>query len=218
MESYSGKMNKLRNGICYALCGIIIFFIVFYKMTPSAISGEKPVMPQDAVIPNMLYSVVRDGDIICRLGDRLWSQLFKDVSVTDKRFSHMGIIRINNGQFMVINAEGDTGHGRDSVNEVTIEEFLKVARAAGIYRINDIDGKEISDLAVEYFGVPFDWKFNMADGSKLYCTELLYVILRRIMPELELKTVYVKEMGIEVIPLDAISDSQHFSEVYCFGF
>jgi hypothetical protein len=184
MENYPGKMNKSHNSIYYALCAIAIFFLiffVFYKIIPFGINRDKPVMPQDRsiVIPDMLYSVVKDGDIICRLGDRFWSQLFKDVSVTDKRFSHMGIIRINNGQITVINAEGDTGHGRDFVNEVTLTEFLKVARAAGIYRINDIDGKKISDLAVEYFDVPFDWKFDMTDESKLYCTELLYVILKK---------------------------------------
>jgi hypothetical protein len=171
----------------------------------------KPVVAQES---DRILEIVKEGDIICRLGDRLWSQFFKDVSVVDKRYSHIGIIHINNSQITVINAEGDTGHGRDFVNEVAFEDFIKVARTIGIYRIKDIDGNQITNSAREYLGVPFDWQFDMRDESKLYCTELLYVILKRLLPALELKTIYIKELGKEIIPLEAISNSEYFSEIY----
>lgn len=158
-----------------------------------------------------IFKIVQDGDIICRLGNRFWSQFFKDVSVTDKRFSHAGIIRINNGLITVINAEGDTGHG---VEELAIEDFLEIAITVGVYRTKDIDGNKISNLAVEYLGVPFDWQFDMYDESKLYCTELLYVILKRVRPSLKLNTVYVKKLGKEIIPVEAVSNSEYFSEIY----
>lgn len=157
-------------------------------------------------------SEIKDGDIICRLGDRFWSNLIKDASVTDKRFSHMGIIRINDGRITIINAEGDTGHGRDFVNEISINEFLEHAVSAGIYRINNIDGKLLSELAVEYLGIPFDWQFDMNDNSKLYCTELLYVICKRL--GLEMESIYVKELRLNAVPLEAISGSDNFSEIY----
>ena len=195
----------MLSGVVIFILSIVLAFV--YILVPRG----KPV---EILETDVLFSVIKDGDIICRLGDRLWSQFFKDFSVTDKRYSHMGIVRINDDAVTVINAEGNTGHGRDFVSEITIEEFLRIARAVGIYRINDIDGKIISDLAVEYLDVPFDWQFDMTDESKLYCTELLYVILKRIMPELELKTTYVKELETNVITLDAISNSQYFSEVY----
>jgi hypothetical protein len=161
-----------------------------------------------------IYKIVKNGDVICRLGDRIWSQFFKDISLTDKRYSHIGIIHINDGLVTVVNAEGDTGHGRDFVNKVTLEEFLQVARTAGIYRVRNIDGEQISNLAIEYLGIPFDWQFDMNDESKLYCTELLYVILKRIEPTLILKVVYIKEFGKYIIPLEAISNSDYFSEIY----
>jgi hypothetical protein len=164
-----------------------------------------------------LFEIVEDGDIICRLGDRLWSQLFKDVSVTDKRFSHMGIIHVNNGIITVIHSEGDTGHGRDFVNEVPLQEFVKIARAIGIYRINDIEGSQISNLAAEYIGIPFDWQFDINDESKLYCTELLYVISKRLNPIIKLNTIYIKEFDKEIIPLESISNSEYIYEVYFFS-
>jgi hypothetical protein len=162
----------------------------------------------------MVFEAVKDGDIICRLGDRFWSQMFRDISEMDRRYSHMGIIRIDSNRLNVIHAEGTTDFGKDFVKEESIEDFIKIARAIGIYRINDIDGSLISSLALEYLNLPFDWQFDIKDGSKIYCTELLYVILKRIMPQVELPTVFVKELGKDIIPLDSISNSGYFSEIY----
>jgi hypothetical protein len=198
----------------YLLTGVIIFMVTLvsvlvYVFTPRG----KPVEIGDT---DELFSVVREGDIICRLGDRLWSELFKDISITDKRYSHMGIIRINgdDGGIYVIHSEGTTEPGKDYVKEEPLGSFIKIARSVGIYRTNDADGGEISNLAAEYLGLPFDWQFDTQDESKLYCTELLYVVLKRLKPELELPVVFVKEAGKDIIPLDAVSNSQYFSEIY----
>ncbi|MDR2476768.1 MAG: hypothetical protein LBD18_03160 [Treponema sp.] len=204
------RQMKPHNRKNYVLIGIIMFMILsifIYIIMPRG----TPITIQNS---DSLFEIVREGDIICRLGDRLWSQLFKDVSVADKRYSHMGVIYINNGLINVINAEGNTGHGRDSVNEISLDEFLKVARAVGVYRIKDIEGRQIANLAIEYMGTPFDWQFDLYDESKLYCTELLYVILKRIDPKLKLNTVYIKELGKEIISLESISKSEYFSELY----
>jgi len=205
-------MIKKHNRKYYAAAGVVVFTLalialIVYIITPR---GRPVPLPDTAI----LSSIVQDGDIICRLGDRFWSVYFKDVSPEDKRFSHIGIIRIADGIITVIHAEGDTGHGRDFVNEVPLLDFIKIARAIGIYRINETNGSELSNMALEYIGIPFDWQFDMYDNFKLYCTELLYVLLQRINPELELKTVYVRELKKDIIPLDAISDSEHFSEIY----
>jgi len=156
---------------------------------------------------------LQDGDVICRLGDRLWSLYFKDISPTDKRFSHLGIIRINDNKITVINAEGRAIQGKDFVNEVDLDDFLEIAKAIGIYRLNDYDGKIISSAALEYIGYPFDWNFDLEDKNKIYCTELLYVVLKKIAPEIELKRVYQKELKKEIIPLEAYSSSEFFNEI-----
>ena len=188
-----------------------IFLVLIILLTFS--SCNKPDI-KSVVIPEALYQVLEDGDIICRLGNGVFSQYISDVSVSDKRFSHMGIIRINDGLITVINAEGDTGHGRDFVCEITIEEFLKDAVSAGVYRVNNINRSLISGLAMEYIGIPFDWQFDLIDESKIYCTELLQIILKRITPGLVLDTVYFNIAGKDIIPLEAISASPLFSEVY----
>ena len=160
------------------------------------------------------FEILKDGDIICRLGDRLWSQIFKDISENDKRFSHTGIIRINDDQVTVIHAEGTTKRGKDFVKEEPLNDFIKAARAIGIYRIIGLDDNKISGAAIKYIGVPFDWKFDMDDASELYCTELLYILLKQLMPSIILNTIYVKELGKEIIPISSISNSEYFLEIY----
>ncbi|MCL2230220.1 MAG: hypothetical protein FWC01_03935 [Treponema sp.] len=205
-------MTKTHNRKHFVLIGIIIFIILIliiftYIMMPR---GKPVTFKKD----DALYETVKDGDIICRLGDRFWSQVFSDFSVEDKRFSHTGIIRIENGQIAVIHAEGTTSSGRDFVKKVPLDDFLKVARAVGIYRIMDLEENKISDAAMEYLGLPFDWKFDMTDASELYCTELLYIILKQLTPAFEFNTTYIKEMGRDIITVDAISNSEFFSEIY----
>jgi hypothetical protein len=151
---------------------------------------------------------VRDGDVICRLGDRLWSRAFMDASPSDKRYSHMGVARVADGRATVIHAEGD------AVKEDALEDFLGAARAVGVYRAKGLDGGLVSSAAADYLGTPFDWRFDMDDPSRLYCTELLYAVLGRLAPGLELATVSVGAQGKRVIPLEAVSASDHFEEVF----
>jgi len=191
------------------IAGIFIFLlpVLFLLIKIPRLVPEKKIKAED------ISGFLKDGDIICRLGDRLWSLYFKDISSIDRRFSHVGIIRIFDNKITVINAEGRAVQGKDFVNEVDLDEFLEIARAIGIYRLTDFNGKIISSAALEYIGYPFDWNFDLEDKSKIYCTELLYVVLKNIAPEIELKRVYQKELKKEVIPLEAYSRSEYFDEI-----
>jgi len=205
-------INKKHNRKAYVLTGIGIFVILIVSIMIYIL------MPRGRSVTLLksdeLFEVISDGDIICRLGDRFWSQLFKDTSTRDKRYSHLGIIRVKNGVLTVVHAEGTTDTGKDFVKEQPFDDFAKIARAIGIYRTKNIDGIQISNMSIEYLDLPFDWKFDMIDESEIYCTELLYLILRRLMPEIELKTIYINELGKRIIPLEAVSDSEYFSEIY----
>jgi hypothetical protein len=186
---------------------ICILLIGIYNIrTPKSKQSEK-------ITTADLVPVLKDGDIICRLGDRIWSLYFKDMSLTDKRFSHLGVIRVRPNQITVINAEGRTVEGKDFVNEVNLDEFLDIARAIGIYRIKGFDGTLISAAAMDYKGYPFDWKFDLSEEGRLYCSELPYVILKRIAPEIHLTTKFQKEIGKDIVPLEAFSNSDYFEVV-----
>ena len=199
---------SMTRKILLCICGLLLCVVAFgvysastQKRTPETVIDAVEVIPH-----------LKDGDILCRLGDRIWSAQFRDLSPTDKRFSHLGIVRIREGNLSVIHAEAWTERP-EGVNEVSLEEFLQLALAIGIYRANFIEGSLLSDTALEYKGRPFDWNFDLNEENKLYCTELLYVILKRVAPDRTLKTRYIQWIGKDIILVDAISESDDFEEI-----
>jgi hypothetical protein len=195
------------------LIGVVLFSLLIISLLVYIFKPRgEPVAIQKT---DALFGILNDGDIICRFGDRLWSLLFMDISVSDKRYSHVGIVRIKDSQISVIHSEGSTTLGTDFVKSENIEDFIKTARAVGIYRVKRLNGDLISNAAIEYLGMPFDWQFDMEDDSKLYCTELLYVVLKRLSPTLKLNTIYINTLNKNIIPLESISNSEHFTEIFC---
>jgi len=79
--------------------------------------------------------------------------------------------------------------------------------------MHNYEGKSISSAAMEYIGYPFDWSFDLHDENKLYCTELLYAVIHKIAPEIQLQTFYQKEISKEIVPLEAVSHSAYFKEI-----
>jgi hypothetical protein len=203
--------KKILVGVFTIFC-ITIFTIIIQQKRQHSISKNIQYIQADSIL-----SYIKDGDIICRLGDRIWSMYFKELSQNDKRFSHLGIIRIRNNIVSVINAEGLANEGKDFVNETLLEDFLMSAQKIGIYRLKNIEGEVISDTAIEFIGVPFDWQFDMEDDSKLYCTELLYVILKKLDTNIVLNKVFIKEIGKNIIPLDICSQTEYFLEIGYWG-
>jgi len=197
--------------LCITFC-ITITVIIIHQKRRHGIFQNVQYFQEDEIL-----SHIRDGDIICRLGDRIWSIYFKELSPNDKRFSHLGIIRIRDNTVSVINAEGLNDEGKDFVNEISLNDFIKNAQKIGIYRLTAIEGETVSDTALEYIGVPFDWQFDMEDDSKLYCTELLYVIIKKLDLDIVLNKVFIKEIGRNIIPLDICSQSEYFTEIGYWG-
>jgi len=200
-------MKKILVGFFTVFCISIIVIIIQQKRQHS-ISRNVQYIQEDKILP-----FINDGDIICRLGDRVWSMYFKELSPNEKRFSHLGIIRKRNNTVSVINAEGLTDEGKDFVKEVSLNDFLKHAQKIGIYRLRSIEGEVVSDTALEYIGFPFDWQFDMEDNNKLYCSELLFVTLKKIDQKIVLNKVFIKEIGKNIIPLDVCSQSEYFTEI-----
>jgi hypothetical protein len=181
--------------------------------TAALAAAFKPRHIPARITPELVVPVLRDGDIICRLGNRVWSSWFSDMSPVDKRFSHMGIVCIRDDEITVINAEGRAAQGADFVNETKLTDFLDIALATGVYRAKGVDGSLISRTAASFAGRPFDWKFDMEDEASIYCTELLYAVMRRIAPEIRLATVFQKELGKTIIPPEACTQPEYFTEV-----
>jgi hypothetical protein len=196
---------NINKKILYGSLIVIAFFLVIYVIRYN--NRSLYIQEQD------LIAYLKDGDIICRLGGKIWSPIFAEISPNDKRFSHIGIVRIRDDFVSVSHVEGVSSDKRGYTKNVPLKEFLQAARTVGIYRLINIDGYLISDAALNYLGLPFDWDFDMDDNTKLYCTELLYVVLKELDPSIILNTIWLEALGRYILPIDIVSQSKYFLEI-----
>jgi len=205
------KANNLRSIFKVILIGVISVSIIVFSVI--IIQQKRQYSSLQYVQEHEIVSFLKDGDIILRLGDRPWSMLFKNLSPNDKKFSHLGIVRIRNNIISIIHSEGLITEMKGYVKEESLKDFLKPAQSVGVYRLRMIEGEKISDAALKYKGFNFDWQFDMNEDNNLYCTELLYVILKKLAPEVKLNTIWLKEIGKYIIPIDIYSQSEYFIEI-----
>lgn len=115
-----------------------------------------------------------------RSGVGLWSGYFRKRNTVDQRFSHVGIVLIDqNGTCNVLHSEGDDFTGSGQVGVCSLETFVKESDLIGISRLKHIDPEQFVLNAKTFIGRPFDWKFNLAEDDKIYCTELIDLALKK---------------------------------------
>lgn len=200
------KLLIISGGILVLAAAAVCFLFLHVK---------EEIAPIDSIL---VLPYLKDGDVILRMGDGHLSPKFRDMSLTDKRFSHLGIVRIKDGDISIINSVGYIMKRERGVEVKTLEDFLYNAQLLGVYRANFIEGNKISDKAVDYINYPFDWDFDLNDDGKIYCTELLYAVLKFYGLENYLKTIHIEMFNDrvairDIVPLDSISNSAAFDEI-----
>lgn len=125
---------------------------------------------------------VDSGDIICRFGNGIWSNYFKNVSSEEKRFSHIGIIFVDEKSTpWVIHASANDYSGVGRVAKDPLKQFIAKAEEFAIYRIEgDEDvGPRIAREALGFLDRPFDSAFDLSTEDRVYCSELIYLCVNR---------------------------------------
>jgi hypothetical protein len=162
---------------------------------------------------------IQNGDLIFRRGLSTESQI---VIITDRksRFSHVGIICIENGIPFVIHAVPVENKGEpDFIKKEKLTEFLNPKKASefAIYR-SDFS-KEIKNQAAinafQFFEnkLTFDDKYDFTSDDQMYCTEL---VLKAFQPD-SFKSFQIKSTSlnfifgnIDVIMPGNIIENPHF--------
>ena len=178
------------------------FSIFFYKQQPPPAPRKR----NNDIIPHLQH-----GDILLRSGAGVWSKYFRDFSPTDKRFSHVGIVCIENNEIKVLHSEGDDLTGNGSVEFVSLDTFIGESKDIGISRLKNTDPNIFVQAAGKYQHQPFDWKFDADDKSAIYCTELVNLALK------DCKTNITLKRKKTIIPVDSCLDPDFFEEINLTG-
>ena len=152
--------------ISYLCCSICIM---------AFISCSAPVANNTLQIVNT--DSICSGDIICRLGNGYFSNLFRLNAGDAKRFSHIGLIQKQNDSIYVYHTEASELNGVGGVCKHTLDVFLEEAEDYAVYRYasDTTVTHKIVAQALYYFNanVPFDLAFDLSSDSTLYCSEYI---------------------------------------------
>lgn len=144
-------------------------------------------------MPDSVYDKLQEGDLIMRKGTGPLS--FHIMNATKEAYSHCGIIVKDNGKWRVIESMGGSvSKGEiDGMQMVDLTEFVQYAADSMLYicraTFQDSLGVKIRDRAYHYLesGATFDHSFNLFEHDRIYCSELVFLILRDITGENQMK-------------------------------
>lgn len=128
-----------------------------------------------------------DGDLVFRRGTGIMSRA---VLIADEGalYSHVGIVRQVDSVWYVVHAVPGESEFEGDIDRVKIEEITRffapdrAARGCIMRWVGDpLAAGRASELAWQTAlrGIPFDHRYNLADTSELYCTELVNWVYRQ---------------------------------------
>lgn len=159
--------GKLKNEKVINLLFLLLLFL--------SCSQDESVRIQKSIDKSLLQK----GDIICRLGNSFYSGFFRNLSNTDKRFSHVGIVYkdIFFDSIYILHSELDDNE-LHCIQKTDLNIFLDNTSDWAIYRLKADKCKReaiVSQAQYYYYhkNIPFDMSFNIEDSSAFYCTEFI---------------------------------------------
>ncbi len=201
------------------LVGASMFFSFSTKnrIDSNVVLNKSALKINNPVIPDTLF---RSGDLIFRDGRGFISSVFRRLSLIDPRYSHAGIIHKEDGKLYVFHIIGGEGSKNNQMRKDPFADFCSPlqSNAIAVYR-TDLNGKRIDALAEYYFSkkIEFDTDFNLETDDKMYCTELIYHILKKVSGQnnfLPLSTI----SGIKYASCDNIYLSIHSKKIFSIAY
>jgi hypothetical protein len=161
-----------------------IFFggVLTILFTKSPGENETLVSMPESLSEVITAQNIYSGDIVFRLGHGYISETLKNISQKNKRYSHAGIISVENGVPYVYHLIGSES-GNETLRRDMLTDFClpSAAQCYALYRFDDAAlNRDSIDALNRYFfkrSLPFDKRFDLNTDSAMYCTEYVSKIL-----------------------------------------
>jgi uncharacterized protein YycO len=172
---------NLRRGFFKA--GIILslaFAGLYYWGTPT-----RTIEPANkyALYEKLDQKKLTQGDLIFVTKPGFWGEIAQAFSSKDQRYSHIGLLsKSQDGEWTVINADGNPIDPKGSVREENLKNFSALATRVGVYelKLDKITLEKIIAKAKYYVsqGYEFNSQFILGQDHAFYCTELIWVVIK----------------------------------------
>ena len=168
------------------LIGASFIFLVSFSCTSRPAEKKIELTPEQLTQQKIdsLKSIAREGDLITRMNDNIISFHLKNFNLTDKSFSHAGVVVMKNGQKLVCNIDANE-KGLDTVRYDPIDSFIspKDNYICGLfrYKLSETEKQNFLNEINAYHDrkAHFDRFFDLRNDSLIYCSEMISKSLTR---------------------------------------
>lgn len=169
-------------------------------------------------MPDSVYHKLKDGDIILRKGAGPLS--FQIMNSTKEEYSHCGIIVNENDTWRVIHSMGGSvsNDNDDGMQIMDLKDFVLQAADSMLYicraTFQDSLSEKITESAYNFLAedAPFDHRFNLFTRDRIYCSELLFYVLRDATGENQMKI--RKQHRSYVLLFETFFDSSKYEPIF----
>jgi len=121
-------------------------------------------------------SILHSGNIILRRGYGMDSIVAANFSNAEKRYSHAGIIIIENDKVFVIHSQESLPKGYDGVVKESLSSYLKDVKIWAVYKFDIINSQKVLEYMKMMLkkNIKFDMDFDIKTNDKMYCSEFIY--------------------------------------------
>jgi len=178
-------------------------FLILLIVT--CLAACRPVSKKDILLSSGFADSLQAGDIMLRMGRGFSSTYFRNLSISEKRFSHVGIVCKSADSMFIVHAlaNGQNSHGAVRISSVT--QFIKDSRFGAVYRypFQQSVRNQIAGFALQAArdSLAFDWQFDLDTPNKVYCTELVFQAVNAAVDSTYL-TPHLIKRGKQYITLD----------------
>ncbi len=124
-----------------------------------------------------------DGDLVERTDDDFVSETLREMSQTDKTYSHCGFAFKEDGQWVVYNNMAGEENKKEQMMRQPFDSFVSPFKKTGFgifrYNMNDSEISSLHQITKLNFeqGLKFDKTFDLRTDDKMYCAEMIYKFL-----------------------------------------
>ncbi len=157
---------------------------------PSKINTQKEsVYPDKSVVYksaiDSFISTLETGNVVLRMGRGPDSYMLSQLNITDKSWSHCGIVVIENGYPFVYHSIGGEDNPDERLRRDSVAFFVSADRNFAVasvhYDLNKAAIENLTGIVHSYYlqRPRFDMKFDLQTDSQLYCSEFIYKAITR---------------------------------------
>jgi hypothetical protein len=171
----------------WLLCCLLLFTIAcnnistYNQLKLSHVDSADIILKNERAIASIqkVKSMIHQGDMILRTGNDFTSESLRQLSTTDKTYSHCGIANIENDTLFVYHSLGGEWNPDEKLRRDPLELFCNPEenRGFGIFsfkftpsQINKLDSIVKAWYKTELM---FDMKFDLATNDRMYCAEFV---------------------------------------------